>query len=173
MPRYPFLISLFLACSNTPMKEQSQPDISSETTDLSRYRAYVEQNLMQTKARLSLKDEAIQIGRSYGSLQDLSVVVHTAELPCTMYFKNGEFVLLYVSGDQSTYTAKSLHKQFPNTDAVSPSRAGKRFSHYVAPDKGIAWSDDGEELAFIEIFPATTLHGWKETLYTNPGSFHK
>ena len=173
MPSHPFFMSLFLACSNTPMEEQSQPNISSEATALHRYRAYVNQSLIQTKASLSIKDEAIQSGRSYGSLQDLSVVVHTEELPCTLYFKDGDFVLLYVSGEQATYTVKSLHKQFPNADAVTPSRAGKRFSHYVVPDKGIAWSDDGEELAFIEVFPATTLNGWKDTLYTNPGDFYK
>lgn len=175
MPRYPFFVSLFffLACSNTPVKEISQPNLTSDTTILSRYRSYVDQNLMETKARLSLKDGDIQNGFSYGNLQDLSTIVLSDNLPSTLYFKDGEFVLLYVSGGQTTYTVASLHKQYPKTEVITPSRAGKRFSHYVVPDKGIAWSDDGEELAFIEIFPSTTIQGWKEKLYKHPGDFYK
>ena len=162
------------ACTNPPKQESSQVNVGVEKSSLlSSYRSLIHQDLSKTKSFFSVKDEEIKEGLSYGRLRGLSLIEVHGNLPSTLYCKGEKVILVYISGSRTNISVSQLQGAYPQADVINPSRAGKRFSHYVVAKEGVSWSDNGEEVAFIEIFPPTTVSNWKKTFYQDPGLFHK
>lgn len=51
------------------------------------------------------------------------------------------------------------------------SRQGKTAVLHVVAEKGIAWSQDGRETGFVEIFPPCTDKAYRKDIYRKPPKF--
>jgi hypothetical protein len=48
------------------------------------------------------------------------------------------------------------------------SRQGKTALLHVVAERGVAWSEDDDELGFVELFPATDLDDYRSRIYREP-----
>jgi hypothetical protein len=53
------------------------------------------------------------------------------------------------------------------------SRQGKAATLHVVADRGVAWSEEQDEIGFIELFPPTTLHDYRTRIYREPPAFRR
>jgi mannose-6-phosphate isomerase-like protein (cupin superfamily) len=62
----------------------------------------------------------------------------------------------------------SLLESLGEPDARLRSRAGRRFTDHVWADRGVAVSTDGNEIAFLEVFPPRSLERYEREIYEDP-----
>lgn len=53
------------------------------------------------------------------------------------------------------------------------SRQGKTASMHVVAERGVAWSERGGEVGFVELFPPTTLADYERDIYVDPPAFRR
>ncbi|NOY27686.1 MAG: hypothetical protein GXP62_17615 [Oligoflexia bacterium] len=149
----------------------SVPDHDSDLVDtLLSWRELSRTALLQ---HLHIDEDAVQHGLSYGPSAGLDMVTAPTVSPARFYLTGDQLVMIQVSGPAlEDVDPDALLQRFPPQIAVS-SRAGKTFEHQVCASQGIAWSDDGERVAFVEIFPPTSVEDWKRRFYAEPGPFIK
>lgn len=51
------------------------------------------------------------------------------------------------------------------------SRQAKSAVLHVVADRGVAWSEDGGEVGFVEVFPPMTMKKYRARVYHDPGPF--
>lgn len=110
---------------------------------------------------------------SYGPAEGLERVYVPTASPARLYLSGGKVVLAYFSGAPLAGVDPATLAAAHPAAVMLPSRAGKLHAHHVDAPGGFAWSDDGEEIAFIEVFAPTNLPTWTETFYQAPGPFIK
>ena len=47
------------------------------------------------------------------------------------------------------------------------------FNHHVHAEQGVAYSADGDEVAFVEVFRPRSLAEYERDIYRDPGLFIK
>jgi hypothetical protein len=161
---YYVVLSLLLSCASVgPVNVL--PTISDA-------RSHIGTDRGRLLARLSLPDSALQSG-DYGPSVGLEVAYAPERSPARFYLQDGEVVLAYLSTPAvDGITPETLAAAHPAALEL-PSRAGKAFAHHVDASAGLAWSEDGTEVAFIEVFPPMELSVWKARFYEAPGTFYK
>lgn len=107
----------------------------------------------------------------YQSLTDVDAV----EAPdgVTIYAR-GDDVLLVYAGRATLpegLTSDDVAEAVGSEGEELRSRQGKTATLHVAADQGIAWSEKGGLVAFVEVFPTTDLDTYTSTIYRDPGPF--
>ena len=111
---------------------------------------------------------------TYGKLTGLEAFQSERVHPGTFFFKADKLVLLYISGDAvEDLDPVVLRSTLGEPDLNLRSRAGKTFRHRVWAGGGLAISDDGEELAFVEVFPPMSAAEWQAQYHVEPPAFLK
>jgi hypothetical protein len=128
-----------------------------------------ELTLDEAKGTLRLSDDELEHGLRYEGLADVTMAHNAAEHPGRFYFQNGRLVMLYVS--EPGIDEATLRRELGEPDATLRSRAGKSFVHNVYPGRGVAFSSDGSDVAFVEVFPPTSLQRYEAEIYEDPGEF--
>ncbi len=130
----------------------------------------------EIQKRFSISEEHVTRDTSYMKLTGLTRFRNWDAHPGQVYFRDGQFVLFYVedqSGELQELSPNWLREYLGEPTAVLPSRAGKDHKQYVYPQKGLAFSANAAAVSFLEIFPPTSLEGYKSQFYWNPGAFTK
>jgi hypothetical protein len=91
----------------------------------------------------------------------------------TVYARGNDVALIYAGPDAlgDGVTNADLVQAVGSNGTQLDSRQGKTATLHVVPEEGVAWSEDGGEVAFVELFPATDLDTYKSTIYRDPGAF--
>jgi hypothetical protein len=50
-------------------------------------------------------------------------------------------------------------------------RSSTTANQYVQAERGVAYSEDGDEVEFVEVFPPRSLEAYLEDIYRDPGEF--
>ena len=169
---------LFQSCLGNPVHSKPiQAPIKetaiSKSSDFDHYRSFTRLSFSQASARFSIAHDDVNSDRRYGKQAGLSMIELAGDAPCHLYYQDERFALLYISGSAVKLSVSDLQKAFGAKAERLRSRAGKVFSHHVAAEQGVAWSDNGQEIAFIEIFEPTSFEAWKAQWYQEPGPFYK
>jgi hypothetical protein len=108
----------------------------------------------------------------YQKLQGLSSLENPSVFPGTLYLKDRKVELVYL-GDEATarISASSLEDELKGSPARRRSRAGKQASTYIHADDGVAYSAEGNEVHFIEVFQPCTLEEYEAQIYREPPDF--
>lgn len=90
-----------------------------------------------------------------------------------IFLRGQEVVLVYVGTDAlpAGTDHQALARVAGSDGETLRSRQGKRALMHVVADKGLAWSEDGGEVGFVELFPPTTLDGYRKEIYRKPPKF--
>lgn len=125
--------------------------------------------------RLRIKPVHIDEDRAYERLTGVAHLHNPEVSPAHFYADDTRIVMIYVS-DQSILsetTSRTLTDALGDSDAVLRSRQCKRCNLHVYPNRGIAFSSDGDDIGFLEIFQPMTLEEYKQTIYREPPNFTK
>lgn len=108
---------------------------------------------------------------SFASLTDLEAI--DAANGMTIYVRGDDIVLLYAG--ENVLPAGLTHEQVAAAVGSEgedlSSRQGKSALLHVVAAEGVAWSEDGGEVGWVELFPASDFDTYKSTLYRDPGAF--
>ncbi len=134
-----------------------------------------ELSMQEIQNRFSISEEHIDKDTGYEKLSELTEFYNPDTHPGHFYFRNEKFVMLYVgkSKELEQLDSKVLQDNLGGSGIRLRSRAGKRFNHYVYPEKGVAFSADQNGVRFLEIFPPTSLEAYKSEIYEEPPPFIK
>jgi hypothetical protein len=138
--------------------------------DLAEARALLALPQDELLARLGASAEDIDDGYAYEGLQGLSVLFRPEAFPGRIYLRDGRPQVIYVSGDGG-WTEAGLQAELGGPGAELRSRAGKTSTQHAYPEQGVAFSSDGDEVAFIEVFPPRPLADYERDIYREPGPF--
>jgi hypothetical protein len=125
--------------------------------------------LEQATERLGLADDELEHGLRYEGLSDLTFAHKPGAHPGYFYFRDGDLVMLYV--EDSGLDVETLRTELGEPDLTLRSRAGKGYAHRVYPERGVAYSSKGGDLAFVEVFPPTSAQRYEQEIYEDPGEF--
>jgi hypothetical protein len=128
--------------------------------------------LDDAKERLGVAEDKIEDGLRYEGMSDLTLAHDADAHPGYFYFRDGRLVMLYVE-NLDGLDADSLRSELGEPEATLRSRAGKGYAHRVYPGRGIAYSSKGDDVAFVEVFPPTSLDRYEREIYEDPGEFIK
>lgn len=122
-----------------------------------------------------LQSPTVDEDRAYERLKGVAHVQNPAVHPGHFYFRGDKLVMVYISDHKflSHLSLAAVEKELGKPAKDLRSRAGKTARHYVWPEKGFALSVDGDAVDFVEVFPATTLQGYLDSIYEDPGAFTK
>lgn len=110
---------------------------------------------------------------SYGAMR-LTEVHDPARHPARIFFQDrSRPVLFYVGGDErfEGMGQETVQAELGEPEAKLACRAGKEYAQWVYPATGVAVAVSRDRLAFLEVFPPTTLEEYRRTLYQEPGPF--
>ena len=144
-----------------------------ERVDLDTCRGLLDLPEADLLRRLGATEDDIQRNVRYEKLESVDAVFRPDAFPGRIYLQGGRPQLIYVSGDPGLegWMEPDLERELGNPEAWLASRAGKAFSHKVYATKGVAYSTDGSELAFLEVFHPRSLEQYERDIYRDPGPF--
>lgn len=119
--------------------------------------------------RFGLSDDDLDRGLRYEGLSELTLAHKPAAHPGYFYFDDGRLAMLYV--EAPGIDAAALQAELGDPEATLRSRAGKGYVQRVYPERGIAYSSKGDHVAFVEVFPPTSLERYEREIYEDPGEF--
>lgn len=155
----------------SPVPATEEAPVSDHTIPAT-WRAWLTLSEADVLAKLELS--SAEGGASYGPTSELSTAHAPAHYPGRFYFQGDKVVLITVMGEAvQGLEPASLARSVMSPRVELGSRAGKRFTHHIVPSAGIAWSDDGEEVAFVELFPPCSGEAYRARWYEEPGTFRK
>jgi hypothetical protein len=109
----------------------------------------------------------------YGSLTNVALLSNKDAL---FYFDRARLILIHLHSKSilAKLDGRSLLSDLGSPEADLRSRAGKGYSQYVFPARGIAFASDSEgRVAFVEIFQPMSLAEYLAQIYIDPGQFEK
>ncbi len=99
----------------------------------------------------------------YESLDGLTSLENPAVFPGTLYLLDGAVELVYLGEDAvSGITPAKIEDEVKGRPARLRSRAGKKASTYVHADDGVAYSAEGDEVHYIEVFRPRTRKEYED-----------
>jgi hypothetical protein len=107
----------------------------------------------------------------YGGLPQVALLRNEDGL---FYFDKDKLILIHIHSPAilSKLDAQSLLSELGTPEAELNSRAGKGYTQYAFPKRGIAFSSDSDDqIAFVEIFVPMTLDDYLAHVYVDPGPF--
>ena len=109
----------------------------------------------------------------YQRLKDVDVVETTSG--ARVFLRGDQVVLIYVGEDwlPAGTDHQALVKAAGSDGEELRSRQGKSAVMHVVANKGIAWSEDGNEVGFLELFPPTSVDAYRKTIYREPPKFKR
>ena len=109
----------------------------------------------------------------YQRLKDLDVIDTTGG--ARIFLRDDDVVLIYVGeiALPSGTDHDALVKAAGSHGETLRSRQGKSALMHVVADRGVAWSEDGGEVGFLELFPPTTIDRYRRTIYREPPKFKR
>lgn len=125
--------------------------------------------LEEATNRLELSDEHMEGGLQYEGLKGVTMAHNPERHPGRFYFRDGRLAMLYVANPG--LDAGTLERDLGEPDVMLRSRAGKGYAHHVYADRGVAYSSKGDDVAFIELFPPTSVERYEQEIYEDPGAF--
>jgi hypothetical protein len=144
---------------------------------LSEWAALAVLSLTAIRKRFGMSRKYLDRNTSYGKLAGLIEYHNPAAHPARFFFKgeNSGSAVMYISAPEALtgLGTDSLRRELGAPAAMLPSRAGKSYTHAVYPEHGVAFSADNTNVAFIELFPATTLERYQAEIYDRPEPFTK
>jgi hypothetical protein len=141
-----------------------------EGLDLDEARTLLGLTESQVLARLGAGEDDVQRDVGYEGLEGLSVVHRPEAFAGRVYLRDGTPELVYFSAPEGV-TGSGLDAELGGTGAELRSRAGKMFNHHVHAEQGVAYSADGDEVAFVEVFAPRPLADYERDIYRDPGPF--
>ncbi|WP_041233032.1 hypothetical protein [Cylindrospermum stagnale] len=149
--------------------------MTNNTFDLDDFLAFRNLSMEEIRTRLSISEENTEQNVGYEKLTQLTLFHNPNAHFGYFYFRDGKLVMLYVGDHEQVeqLDPKVLEEKLGGRGIRLRSRAGKRFNHYVYPDKGVAFSADSQSVSFIEIFPPTSIEAYKADIYEEVPPFIK
>lgn len=170
---------LVLACSTRPAASPPSPEPPAVSTPAALpIDAWLTRRGMsrsQLQAAHQGAAPSVQSGVSYQATTGLDLL-RWPGVDVALYYYAGDSQVMLMVSDEDTLTGlapAALRQRYGAPAAELRSRAGKPYSHRVVPGQGVAWSDDGSEVAFVELYAPTTLADWQTRFYVDPGAFIK
>jgi hypothetical protein len=130
-----------------------------------------ELSLDEAREQLGIADDKVETGLRYERMTGLTLAHDPAADAGYFYFRDGRPVMIY--DEDAGFDAEALLAELGEPEATLRSRAGKGYVHRVYPGRGIAYSTKGGDVAFVEVFPPTTLERYESEVYEDPGEFTK
>lgn len=130
-----------------------------------------ELTLDEAKDQLGIGADKVESGLRYEGMSDLTLAHDPGAHPGYFYFRGGRPVMVYV--EDAGIDTESLRAELGEPEATLRSRAGKGYVHRVYPGRGIAYSSKADDVAFVEVFPPTSLDRYESEIYEDPGEFTK
>ena len=127
----------------------------------------------ESDVRRALGDHAsYSADDEYESLDGLTSLENPAVFPGTLYLLDGVVELVYF-GDEavSSVTPAQIEEEVKGRPARLRSRAGKKASTFVHAHDGVAYSAEGNQVNFIEVFRPRTRKEYEEQIYKEPPAF--
>ena len=134
--------------------------------DLDAARALLDLSRDELLARLGAGPEDVDDGYRYEGLDDVAMLYKPEAFPARIYLRDGRPEMVYASEPEG-WSPDGIGGE----DAELRSRAGKTFTHHVHAEQGVAWSSDGDEVAFVEVFRPRSLAEYEREIYRDPGPF--
>lgn len=134
-------------------------------------RAFLGRNLEEVQRALGPDAEPVP-GDEYGRMEDVTSIRDLQVFPGTIYLKDDEVELVRVgSRDLASSTRADLDALLGDDAVRLRSRAGKRANLWVHASQGVAYSAQGEELHFLEVFRPRTQQQYEDEIYREPPAF--
>jgi hypothetical protein len=115
-------------------------------------------------------DASVDEDVRYEKLRPVARVRAPSVWPGYFYFDGDRQVMLY-AGDPSEADPGELAGRLGPGGHELRSRAGKRAVLHVWPEQGVAFSEEGGGVDFLEVFEPTTLEDYEARIYEDPGEF--
>ena len=113
---------------------------------------------------------AVEEDVRYERLRPVARVRATELWPGYFYFDGDRQVMLY-AGEPEGADPDALAARLGSGGHELRSRAGKRAVLHVWPERGVAFSEEGGGVDFLEVFEPTTLEDYEARIYADPGPF--
>ena len=121
--------------------------------------------------RLGASESDVHPGVAYQGLQPVDRLDAPGH-PGHFYFQGDRLRMIYLPRAATAgLSVDDLRAGEPA--ARLRSRAGKRSSIEVYPERGVAFSRQGDKLEFAEVFPPTTLERYRDEIYREPPAFKR
>ena len=129
----------------------------------------------EIRRKLEVNSTEERPGVRYEGIQDVTDLYNPGVLPAHVYVRDGRAQMVYIPSGAAIegLTTDELEAELGGEGTRLRSRAGKKFNHYVHPDKGVAYSSDTRHVRFIEVFPPCSLESYKEDIYREPPTFKR
>ncbi len=152
-------------------QESKMPEDAAAAGLIDSARAFLGLTLKEARNALG-KDVQQVAGDQYGQMQDVISLESTKVFPGVLYVKDGEVRLVRVDnhGLQGV-TRTALCSKMGDDFVRLPSRAGKRAGLLLYASQGVAFSCQGEELDFLEVFGPCTQREYEDRYYRRPAAF--
>jgi hypothetical protein len=166
--------------SNTKKVEQSsnsnQELMVTSIPKLQKWQSYLGSNLEDMLKELSANENHVANGRAYEKLKDLTWLHQPDRDKAHFYFQNDKLILIYLNEAVPEVNTLSPYDLFntlgnPTEKDYLRSRAGKLARHLAYPEQGIAFSFEGDEILFIELFAPMARAEYINDIYQDPGDF--
>jgi hypothetical protein len=92
--------------------------------------------------------------------------------PGHFYFRGDDLQMIYVPRSAlADADLGELQRELGEPAERLRSRTGEDSWIQVYPDRGVAFATDGQQVEILEVFPPTSLDGYLEGIYDDPGEF--
>jgi hypothetical protein len=147
--------------------------LDSVVFDLDACRALLGLSETQVKERLQIHGDEARRGVRYEGLEGLSQYYNPDVFPARVYVRAARVQMVYVPSGPALrdVTREELEAQIGSEPTPLRSRAGKEYVHYAHPEQGVAYSSEGDEVRFVEVFPPRSLDAYRAEIYRDPGPF--
>lgn len=134
-------------------------------------RALLGRSLDEVRQVLGADAEAIP-GDEYGRLEEVTSIENDEVLPATVYLRDDRVELLYISGDAlGDLRPADLAAQVGGEPIALRSRAGKQATLWVHAAEGVAYSEQGGSIDFLEVFLPRSQAAYEAEIYREPAAF--
>jgi hypothetical protein len=110
---------------------------------------------------------------AYQKLRPVDCYGRAGAARASFFYQNATLVMVYTSSAEylARLSRAAIENELGSPEATLRSRQGKTANQYVYPQRGFAYSEDGGEIGFVEVFPPMTLDAYRAKIYAEPGAF--
>lgn len=144
------------------------------TLDLDACRALLELTDAQVRARLQIDGAGeTHEGVQYEGIVGVTQYYNPDAFAGRVYVRGDRVEIVYVPSGPALagVTRADLDAPAGGEPAALRSRAGKEYVHYAHPEQGLAYSAEGDDVLFVEVFRPRSLEAYEAEIYRDPGPF--